>query len=145
MKYQFVSVDKIFICLLIDEDNCPICIVHSLEPCNKFDKLIINSDDTCVIEEIKQKENKESYNGHIYVLSVLTQKKYPLNMGRVVTWYNNNISKGYRLVDSSTFADKIPLEILAELKNTLEEYFKDDISKLILEYDEWMHSFGQEQ
>ena len=81
MKYQFVSVDKIFICLLIDEDNCPICIVHSLEPCNKFDKLIINSDDTCVIEEIKQKENKESYNGHIYVLSVLTQKKYPLNMG----------------------------------------------------------------
>lgn len=140
MKDQFVSVDKIFICLLIDEDNCPICIVHSLEPCNKFDKLIINSDDTCVIEEIKQKENKESYNGHVYVLSVLTQKEYPLNMGRVVTWYNNNISKGYRLVDSSTFVDNISKENLTKLKNTLKEYIKDDISQLIAQYDMWLHS-----
>lgn len=138
MTDQLVSVDKTFMCFLINEDNCPMCIVHSLEPCNKFDKLIINPDGTCTIEEIR---HKESYNGHIYVLSVLTQKEYPLNMGRVVTWYNNNINKGFRLVDSSTYADKISIEKLAELKNTLEKYFKDDISQLILEYDEWLHNF----
>lgn len=101
MADQLISVNKPFISFLIKEDNCPICMVHCIDPYKRFYKFIINSDGIDSIEEIGAKEpDKEAYNGYIYALSVLAQKNPP----RVVKWYNENIPQGYELVDSSIFA-----------------------------------------
>lgn len=140
MADQLISVNKPFISFLIKEDNCPICMVHCIDSYKRFYKFIINSDGIDSIEEIGAKEqDKESYNGHIYALSVLTQKDPP----RVVKWYNGNIPQGYELVNSSTFANHLSEKSLPEFKNTLREIIKEDICQLIAEYDNWLSSSKQ--
>lgn len=139
MTKQLLSVDRLFICFLMKDGDSPICIVHNVDPCRKIQKIIINNDDTYTIEEISHDKDIESYNGHMYVLSVLAHKDPKINMGRVVTWYNDNISKGYKLVDSISFANKITERELVLLKKVLQENDKiEDMAAIIGDYDKWL-------